>query len=298
MSRSTSLAYVLLLLTALFWSGNVLVARAVTDVLTPLQLAFGRWLVAFVVLSPWAFARAWRCRAELWAQRGRVLALALVGIAGYNTLLYTGLQWTTATHAALLNSFIPIVTVAASAIFWRQTLSIFQALGLMISLMGVFIILSQGQFDYLLSFMFNRGDLWVLGAIICWALYTLWIYDLNKNIDGLGLLWVLIFLGLVILFPLLIIEVLTRDFVPVLDFSRAQVGAFLYVGVFPSVLAYLFYHFGIKHLGSSRASLCIHWMPVFTPLLAWAFLGEALYFYHLVGILLIFSGLYFTTRKH
>lgn len=294
-SQRKILAYLLLMLTALFWSGNVLVARAMSGSLTPLQLVFGRWILAALVLLPFALPRAWAVRHQLWAQRIRVLALAVVGIVGFNTFLYFGLQWTSATHAALLNSFIPILTIGASAIFWKARLTLLQGLGLIISLSGVFIILSHGQLNQLLSFSFNRGDLIIIGALISWSLYTLWIQALNKDIDGLGLLFVLIILGIILLFPAVIFEAfyLTHSFEWTLTISLSL----LYVGIFPSVLAYLFYHYGIQQLGAAKASLCIHLMPVFTPMLAFFLLSEALYFYHFIGILFIFIGLYLSMAR-
>ena len=121
-SRPFIVACLLLTLTSLFWSGNFVLARAMHAALPPMALSFGRWLIAFVLLAPFALPRAWRDRRLLWEQRGRLLLLAALGVAGFNSLVYTGVQFTTATNAVLLNSFIPILTVAFGALFFRQGL--------------------------------------------------------------------------------------------------------------------------------------------------------------------------------
>ena len=116
------LAYVLLTLTALFWSGNFVLARAMHAAVPPMSLSFGRWLIAFALLAPMALPRAWRCRQAIRAQFGRVLALSVLGVAAFNSLVYTGVQTTTATNAVLLNSFIPLLTVLFGALAFGQRL--------------------------------------------------------------------------------------------------------------------------------------------------------------------------------
>lgn len=113
---SHRLAYVLLVLTALFWSGNFVLARAMHAAVPPMTLSFMRWLIAFALLAPFSLRHAWRERALLWQCRGRILALSLLGITAFNSLVYTGVQTTTATNAVLLNSFIPILTVLFGAL--------------------------------------------------------------------------------------------------------------------------------------------------------------------------------------
>lgn len=134
---SHRLAYVLLVLTALFWSGNFVLARAMHAAVPPMTLSFMRWLIAFALLAPFSLRHAWRERALLWQCRGRILALSLLGITAFNSLVYTGVQTTTATNAVLLNSFIPILTVLFGALWFGQRLGGRQMLGLAVSFVGV-----------------------------------------------------------------------------------------------------------------------------------------------------------------
>ncbi len=290
--QTASLAYLLLTLTALFWSGNVVIARAMQGAIPPMTLSFGRWVLACSVLAPFALRLSWRDRHLLWAQRSRVLALAVFGIAGYNSLLYTGVQYTTATNAALLNSFIPILTALFGALWFKQSMSVRQGIGMGLSFAGVLVIISHGEMARLLALDLNRGDVIVFNAMISWALYTLLLRGLDTRIDRLGLLGALTAVGSVLLLPFFLNEFLAGQ-TPVA--GLATWATFAYVGTFPSVLAYLFYNYGVGQIGPAKAAAFVHLMPLFVAGLATLFLNEFLHFYHFFGMIAIFSGLYLST---
>lgn len=292
-SRPFIVACLLLTLTSLFWSGNFVFARAMHAALPPMALSFGRWLIAFVLLAPFALPRAWRDRRLLWEQRGRLLLLAALGVAGFNSLVYTGVQFTTATNAVLLNSFIPILTVAFGALFFRQGLHGRQVAGLMLSFAGVLLIISRGEWARLAGLDLNRGDLIVFVAMVFWAVYTLAIKEVDSRIDRLGLLGVLVGLGVLIIAPLYAWEHAGGQ---TFELNAATLATFAYVGTLPSVAAYFFFNLGVGAIGPARAAMFIHLMPAFGALLSVAFLGEAFYLYHALGIAGILAGVGLSTR--
>lgn len=287
-ARSPALAYLLLTLTSLFWSGNFVVARATHAAIPPLALSFGRWAIALAILLPFASARAWRDRALLRAQWGRVVLLGAIGIAGFNSLAYAGLHFTSATNAVLTNSFIPILILPLGALFLREPFSARQAFGVLISFLGVMTIFSHGELGRLLALDLNRGDLLLLLAALDWAIYTLLLRRLDPRIDRFGLLLTITAIGLVCIAPFAGWEWLGGARVAP---SWGNLATFLYVGIFPSVLAYLFYNYGVARVGPAQAGSFIHLMPVFGTLLAIAFLGERFEWFHALGISGIFAGL-------
>lgn len=286
--------YLLLTLTALFWSGNFVLARAIHAEIPPLALSFWRWLIAFTLLLPFVIKplkQQWPLLKNQWK---RVVLLALTGISGFNSLVYLGTQYTNATNALLINAFIPVLTILFSWFFLRMHLARSQFIGVAVSVIGVMVILSRGEMQVFTSLNFNHGDLLIFIATILWALYTIWMKGLDTRINRIVFLAVIIFIGIVGIFPFYIWEWMQS---PPLILNQEIIASFIYVGIFPSVLAVLFYNYGVAEVGPARASLFIHLMPVFGTVMSTVFLGEPFNTYHLIGISAIFSGIYLSTRK-
>ncbi len=293
MHNRHTLSYLLLTLTALFWSGNYVVARATHAAIAPMTLSFARWSIALAVLAPFAAGRAWRQRDRYRQHWWRILVLAVIGIAGFNSLVYAGLQYTTATNGVLLNSFIPILIVLIGWLFMRQPLGALQLLGIAASFCGVVLIVSHAELATLLHLSFNRGDVLIFVAVVCWAVYTVLLRGLPADIDRLGLLTLLVAIGWLVLCIPFALELAAGRYTAI---TLPNTLAFLYVGLFPSVLAYWFYNKGVADVGPARAGAFIHLMPAFGSVLAMLFLGETFHLYHVLGIALIFTGIGLSSR--
>lgn len=286
--------YLLLTLTALFWSGNFVLARAIHADIPPMALSFWRWVIALTLLLPFVIKPLKQQWPLLKGQWGRVVLLALTGISGFNSLVYLGTQYTNATNALLINAFIPVLTILLSWFFLHLHLARAQFIGVAISVVGVMVILSRGDWQVFTAMSFNRGDLLIFVAAISWALYTVWMKGLDVRINRIVFLAVIIFIGIVGILPFYLWEWMHS---PALILNREMVASFAYVGIFPSILAVWFYNYGVAEVGPARASLFIHLMPVFGTLMSIAFLGESFYLYHVIGISAIFSGIFLSTRK-
>lgn len=284
----------LLTLPPLFWAGNFIVGRAMRGVVPPVTLSFLRWAIALALLLPFAWPALRRDWRRYWANRWRVLGVSVVGVAAFNTLVYTGLQTTTATNGILLNAFIPILIVLLGALLYRQPIGLLQALGMAVSFAGVLTIITHGQWQRLTALAFGGGDVIVFSAMVCWAVYTLWLRAIPAEIDRLGLLAVQMALALLVLAPLYAWEWAGGARVV---WTWPSLAALLYVGIFPSVLAYLFYNWGVARVGAARAGLFIHLMPLFGALLSVLLLGEQLHGYHAVGMAAILGGIVLSTRR-
>lgn len=284
--------YLLLTLTTLFWSGNMVLGRAIRDDVPPMALAFWRWAIALLFVLPLALPHLraqWPLLRRGWRP---ILLLGALGVGGYNTLAYVALQYTAATNAVLLNSFIPVATIALSWLFLDKRLRRSEGLGVVVSLLGVATIVLQGDPASLAALAFNAGDLWMLAAVLVWAIYTIGLQWRPAGVHPMLLLAAFTSVGLVLLTPAWIAEMAAGRHLRV---HAASLAGLLYVGIFPSFLGYIFYNRAVAEVGASTASLFIHLMPVFGTLLSALLLGEIPLWYHYAGIALIFAGIALTT---
>ena len=286
--------YLLLVLTTLFWSGNMVVGRAIRGEVPPFALAFWRWVIAFLLTLPLALPHLrnqWPLLKKSWKA---VVLLGLLGVGGYNTLAYIALQHTGATSASLLNSFIPVATIALSWLFLDKRLRGIEWLGVLLSLTGVITIISRGELATLLGLTLNIGDLWMLGAVFVWALYTIGLHWRPAGVHPMLLLAALTAVGLLALAPAYAWEMTQGRHIIL---SPASFLSIVYVGTLPSFVGYIFYNRAVGEVGASKASLFIHLMPVFGTILAALFLDEVPRPFHALGIGLIFLGIYLTTAR-
>lgn len=292
--RVTVSPYILLILTTLFWAGNFVLGRAVNTVIPPITLSFWRWAIALIILLPFSLQHLISQRSLIQTSWKNLTVFGILGIACFNTFVYIGLQSTTATNALLLNSIIPVLIVIISRMFAAVPVSRAQATGILMSLAGVVIIICRADVTRLLALRVNGGDLWVLLAVVCWAIHTFRLRLRPAELHPLSFLSAIIAIGLVCIFPFYLWEISGGGRVALDLISCASM---LYVGIFPSVLAYLFWNQAVVELGPNRAGLFIHLMPVFGTILSIVFLGESLQLFHLVGICLISLGIYLTTAR-
>ncbi|MCZ7655933.1 MAG: DMT family transporter [Rhodocyclaceae bacterium] len=290
---SRAFAYLLLTLTVLFWSGNWVVGRWIRDDVPPLALSFWRWVIAFACLLPWAWPHLraqWREILVHW----KVLALlGLFGGACHNALTYTGLALTTATNGVLLASATPIMIIGLSWALFGKRLSRLEWLGVMVSFAGVVAIIAHGEMARLLELRPNAGDLWVLGAMLFWALYTVLLAHRPPGLHALSFLSAISLWGLIGLAPFYLWEMASgRLIVP----GVQAFAAIAYAGIFPAALGFIFWNRAVAEVGGNRAGQFMHLMPAFGTLLSMLFLGEQPALYHLAGIALILAGIFLTTR--
>ncbi|MGL5631842.1 MAG: DMT family transporter [Azovibrio sp.] len=285
--------YLLLTLTALFWAGNMVTGRGLRADVPPIALAFWRWVIAFMFILPFAWPH-WKNQAALLKQGWfPILVLGVLGIAGYNTMAYIALQETTATNALLLNSFIPIATIILARLFFKTSLGRLQGLGVLVSLLGVLTIVSRGDLNALTSLSLNQGDIWMVCAVLLWAIYTLGLRFRPPGVSSMLLMAALVGVGLLTLAPFYLWELSMGHRI---NLNSGSFMGMAYVGIFPSFIGYVLYNRGVSEVGPGPASLFIHLMPVFGTLLAAIFLDERPSSYHLIGIGLIFTGILLVTR--
>lgn len=278
----------MLVLCVLFWSGNFILGRFIKDELAPIQLSFFRWFGVLILLVPYILIKHKQVQRLLTKHFPIMLLLSLLGVSGFNTLLYKGLQQTSATNALLINSSIPVLIIIFSALILKKPISLLQGFGVLISMGGVIFLALNGELSHLITLEFNQGDLWVITAAFLWAFYSVLLYFKPKDSE-------VYFATSVLLGATILWAIHAWQGYSVLDFMQLTTAAKLvitYTVLLPSIASFYLWHQGIAIIGASKTGQFTHLMPVFGILLASIFLNEQVHFYHLVGITLVGIGIY------
>jgi drug/metabolite transporter (DMT)-like permease len=277
----------------LSWSGNAIVGRALAGVVPPFGLSLMRWTIAFLAVIPFAAAEIIEKREIIFHRWRFLLALGLLGLTICNSLGYLGLQWTTAINAGLINSAGPMLTLLAAFILHRERAAPLQILGVCISLIGVLVIVLRGDLAAIVHLAINIGDIALLIGVSTWSVYTVLLRGAPRELSPVALLAVLFAIGGLTVLPLHLVESRLGRGLP--ETGTALLG-YLYVGLFPAVIAFFGWNRGVATLGANRASLFAHLMPLFSAGLAYALLGERIARFHLAGAALIFCGIVLANR--
>jgi drug/metabolite transporter (DMT)-like permease len=278
---------------ALFAS-NILMARAVADLVPPFALAAGRWGLAALLLLPVAARQLWRGRGTVRREWLDLLVLGFLGMVMCGAIVYVGAQTTTATNIGLIYAASPVFIIVLARIFYGETMSRVQAAGVALSLAGVVTIIARGDIGLLLGLTFTVGDLYILAASFSWAVYTVLMRHRPSALGAMPRFTAIAIAGTVALLPPLAVEVAVVG-PPRLDGFTA--GIVLFLAIVPGLGAYLTYEFVQRRLGSNRASLLMYLIPVYNAGLAWVLLGEELRLYHFIGAAMVLPGIYLATRR-
>ena len=285
--------YLLLTLTALFWAGNIVLARYVAGHVPPMTLSCVRWIGAFFVLLPFAWPHLRRDWPALRVRLPLMVALSATGFAFNNAVSYWSLQYTEALNALLIQSSGPLFVALWSLLLFGVRLTPAQLAGIAISLAGVLTILLHGDFGALAGIQFNKGDVMFASAIMSFGLYSALMprrpatHPLSRIVFTIGC-------GALLLMPFSIWEFQAGAR---LKFDAVTVATLVYVVIFASALAYLFFNRGIALIGPNRAAPFLHLVPVFGSAMAILLLGEQPRLFHLVGYLLVLAGVVIASRK-
>lgn len=286
-------AFLLLSLVSLFWAGNQIVGRAAAGEVPPILLGCLRWVLATLFILPFA----WRSLQADWpVVRANLAFLAFLGIVGggaINTLSYIGLNYTTAMNALILNSSAPIFIVLFCYLIFGDRITLVQAFGIAVSIAGVLSVVLGGDFSALAGIALNRGDLLIMLGMASWGVYTAFLRK-RPPIAPLSFAATTFAAAALANMPLVAIEAAVSYPPRPSLFALLAIG---YAGVFPSVIAYMFYNRSVELIGGSRAGVYTHLVPVFGAILAFVFLGETPGFHHAVGFALIVAGIWLASRR-
>ena len=285
--------YTLLIVTALAWSGNHVVARGVAEMVPPIGLAFWRWGLAlpiFLIIA-WPFLR--RDLPIALTHWKMMVFLSVISVTIYNTFIYIGLNSTLALNSILINTARPVVIVLLSYCIFQRNISSVQGIGLAVGLIGTVVIVLRGEWNLIAGVSLNSGDIWVALASFGWAIYTVYLHK-RPPIHDASMMTFAVVIGLAILAPFYLWEILYVRTVPVAPVTFWSVG---YLAVISTVVAYLAYNRTVELLGANRAGLVSYLVFLFGAILAMIYLGEEIALYHGFGGVLIILGTYLATRQ-
>lgn len=285
-------AYFLLTFVSLFWAGNSIVGRAARELVPPVALSFWRWLVALLIILPIAWPYLKRDWPELRRRWPILLLFGVLGVGAFNTLLYSGLQYTTALNAMILHAAQPALILIVGMLLFRDATTRPQLIGVLLSLVGVLTIVTRGNLQALLALRMNIGDGLILLAGLLWAVYAVHLRK-RPGVHPLSFLASTVIIGVVAILPFYLFELSRgRTIVPATE-SWLTIA---YVALFPSLIAYLFYNRGVELIGSARTGQFINLTPVFGAILSVLLLKERFGLYHLIGVMLIGAGMLLAER--
>ena len=288
----------LLTIPPLLWAGNAIVGRLVAESVPPLALNFLRWLLAFALLLPWAWA-VLRPGSGLWRQWRRYAVLGLLGVGLYNSFQYLALQTSTPINVTLVASSLPIWMMAVGRLFFGAPVTRQQFFGAILSVVGVACVLSHGEWPRLLALRLVPGDIFVLLATLAWAFYS-WLLMHTTEPAGIRGDWAA-FLLAQMAFGLVWSAVFAagewRWSAQAMHWTPSVLAALLYVAVFPAIVAYRSWALGVQRVGPNVAGFFNNLTPLFAALMSAAFLGEAPQPYHGLAFVLIVGGIVLSSRR-
>lgn len=275
-------------MSSLFWAGNFIVGRALREVIPALALNYWRWTLALLILLPFTWRTLRGNKLQLIRYDRFLLFQAFTGIAGFHVCVYLALQQTTAINALLFLSISPLLILFGSWLCYRTPFSPLQMLGIGVSLAGVLTIITRGELQHMLALEFNRGDVWMLLAVMLWSAYSVMLKRKPHDLGPVVLLDGTVIYGIILMTPF---YVMTTPHGLGFALSTGIAAGLLYISLFAAVIAYFFWNYGVAQLGPNKAGVYLHLMPLFGALLSILFLGEGLSLYHLLGAVLIGGGI-------
>jgi drug/metabolite transporter (DMT)-like permease len=292
-SRMWGSAWTLLILGNLFWAGNIVLGRGVAGQVPPIALAYWRWTGAFLIAFGFAWPHLKRDFPVLLKDWKLMVLLSATGIATFNTMSYIGLASTTALNVLLLQSAMPLIIIVWAFALFRERPTARQTAGVLVSLAGVATIAAHGSLQSLATLEVNRGDVWILVAMVIYGVYCVMLRR-RPPVHPLSFLIAAMGIGSCMMLPFMLWEAAQGATV---HGGLSSYLAIAYTAVFPSFIAYLFFNRGVELAGAALAGQSMHLMPLFGSVLAILFLGETFHAYHAAGIALIAAGILLASMK-
>jgi drug/metabolite transporter (DMT)-like permease len=279
--------YGLLLFPPLFWAGNLLIGRAFAAELPPFGMAFWRWIIALAVLVPFIWPEFKRNRRETLRAWPILFACGLTGFAGYPVLNYIALQTTPAATAAMLNSTLPLMVPLFAWVLTREPPSGRVVTGILVSFLGVGWIIARGELSVLTSLSIGQGELLVLLAVACYALYSVFLRYRPATLSPLLFLAGTCAAASACLLPFWLWEEANGHSIPLEPYA---IGSLLFIGIFAALVANALWNRCVATLGPTLTGASFHLMAVYSAGLAALLLHEPVHTFHLVGVALILAG--------
>ena len=295
MSNKNYLADLFLVLATFCWSGNFIVGKLATLYeIPPLTLNDFRWISVWFILVPFTYKEIFENLPYIKKNWLVISFMGVITISTFNSVVYFALNYTQVINAVLMLAAIPAATIVLSSLMKIEETNIFQLLGLVLSIIGIGSIISNGDIQKIIALDFNKGDIWMLVCVITWSLYSTLLKKNNFKFSQFTLIQLMVSVGILFLIPQFFYE---KSIGLELNFNKNFYLILIYVAIFPAIAAYYFWQKGVAIIGPNRASMFIQLMPLFSAIMAIIFFEEIFELYHFVGAIFILSGIYLSNKK-
>ena len=272
---------------------NIIVARGGVEYVPPISLAFWRWFTVFVILFPFFYNEILKNKKYIDKEFWKLFFLGSMGCGVCGAFPFIAGMTTTMANMGIIYTSSPIFIIILSVMFFKDTINFSRILGLFLCLIGVLAIISKGRLDLLLNFKFTSGDLWMIGAAIGWAVYSIYLLNWKSNFSLMARFTLIAFFGTLSLFPFYILE-------EIFYFNTAFNNNFffwvIFAAVSPGIIAFTLYTRVQKYVGASLAGFTLYIFSIYSAIYGIILFDEALLKFHYFGAAFVFAGIYLARK--
>ena len=285
--------YLLLLIQPIFMASNIIVARGGVEYVPPISLAFWRWLTVFIILIPFFLNEIVKKKEDLKSESLKLFFLGAMGCGICGAFPFIAGMSTTMANMGIIYTSSPIFIIILSVLFFKEKINISRVIGLLLCLVGVLTIISKGNIQLLLNFKFTSGDLWMVGAAVGWAIYSIYLLNWKSNFSLIARFTLIAFFGAVSLLPFYIIE---EIYFFNTIFNSNFIFWILFAAISPGIIAFTLYTKVQKYVGASLAGFTLYIFSIYTAIYGIILFGEALLNFHYFGAAFVFIGVYLARK--
>jgi len=272
---------------------NIIVARGGVEYVPPISLAFWRWLTVFLILFPFFYYEILKNKKYINKEFWKLFFLGSMGCGVCGAFPFIAGMSTTMANMGIIYTSSPIFIIILSVMFFKDKINLSRIVGLILCLTGVLAIISKGKLDLLINFKFTSGDLWMVGAAIGWAVYSIYLLNWKSNFSLMARFTLIALFGAVSLFPFYLLE---EIFYFNTVFSSNFFFWVLFAAISPGIIAFTLYTRVQKHLGASLAGFTLYIFSIYSAIYGIILFKEALLSFHYFGAAFVFAGVYLARK--
>ena len=272
---------------------NIIVARGGVEYVPPLSLAFWRWLTVFLILLPFFFGEILEKKKDINKEFWKLFFLGLLGCGVCGAFPFIAGKSTTMANMGIIYTSSPIFIIILSVMFFKDKINLSRIVGLLSCLIGVLTIISKGDVKLLLNFKFTSGDLWMVGAAVGWAIYSIYLLNWKSNFSLMARFTLIALFGALSLLPFYVIEELYY-FNTI--FNSNFIFWILFAAISPGIIAFTLYTKVQKYVGASLAGFTLYIFSIYTAVYGIILFDEALLKFHYIGAGFVFIGVYLARK--
>ena len=291
--RNNFYPYLLLFIQPIFMASNIIVARGGVEYVPPVSLAFWRWLTVFLILMPFLFNEIIKKKEQFKKESLKLFFLGIMGCGICGAFPFIAGMSTTMANMGIIYTSSPIFIIILSVLFFKDKINLSRIIGLILCLIGVLIIICKGDFSYLINFKFTSGDLWMLGAAIGWAVYSIFLINWKSSFGLMARFTLIAFFGAISLFPFYLIE---EAFLFNTTFNNNFLFWVLFAAISPGIIAFTLYTKVQKYVGASLAGFTLYIFSIYSAIYGIILFNETLLSFHYYGAGLVFIGVYLARK--